>query len=155
MRRLVEVTPGELETLAELLQWLVEQKAWKAVDELAQRFATQLIDDPGLLYLLAEAYAEQGEKGYAEETAARAFGLNPGKDEQHLAAHLNAADNLVANGRFDWARREFDYVIAEGNWTTTTFRRRLRAGWPRCSTTRARTSMPRKRWRSCCRDGRR
>ena len=36
--RLVEVEPGDPETLGELLPWLVEQKAWKAVDELADRF---------------------------------------------------------------------------------------------------------------------
>ena len=80
------MTPGEMESLTELLQWLVKQKAWKAVDDLAQRFAAQAIGDPSLLYLLAEAYDEQGLKERMQETAARAFGLNPGKDEQHLVA---------------------------------------------------------------------
>jgi tetratricopeptide (TPR) repeat protein len=115
LRKLVEVTPGDPESLAELLQWLVKQKAWKAVDDLAQRFAPQLIGDAGLLYLLAEAYAEQGRLKDQEETAARAFGLNPGKQEPPLLAHLTAARHLMDRGRFVWARREFDYVIAQGN----------------------------------------
>ena len=82
IRRLVDVEPGDPETLAELLPWLVEQKAWKAVDELAAAVLPRsCADDAGLLYLLAEAYAEQGQKDRAEETAARAFRLYPGKEE--------------------------------------------------------------------------
>ena len=115
IRRLVEVSPGDPESLTDLLQWLVKQKAWKAVDDLAQRFAPQLIGDAGLLYLLAEAYAEQGLKDRAEETAAHAFTLNPGKQEPQLLAHLTAAKHLADRGRFVWARREFDYVIAQGD----------------------------------------
>ena len=38
IRRLVELERGNPESLAELLDWLTEQKAWKAVDDLAQRF---------------------------------------------------------------------------------------------------------------------
>ena len=62
IRRLVDLERGNPESLAELLEWLVEQKAWKAVDELARRFAAQFAVEPGLLYTLAQAYAEQGQK---------------------------------------------------------------------------------------------
>jgi tetratricopeptide (TPR) repeat protein len=115
MRRLVEVSPGDPESLDKLLEWLVKQKAWKAVDDLAQRFAPQLIGDPSLLYALAEAYGEQGLKGRMEETAARAFSLNPGKQEPQLISRLRVARRLVDQGRFVWARRELDYVIAQGD----------------------------------------
>ena len=72
IRRLVEQENGDPETLAELTTWLIDQKAWKAVDELAKRFAPRFADEPYLLYLLAEAYAEQGAKDRAEQTAGRA-----------------------------------------------------------------------------------
>ncbi len=36
IHHLVELERGNPETLAELLDWLIEQKAWKAVDELAR-----------------------------------------------------------------------------------------------------------------------
>jgi tetratricopeptide (TPR) repeat protein len=114
-RRLVEVTPGDSESLTELLEWLVKQKAWKAVDDLAQRFAPQLIGDAGLLYMLAEAYAEQGMKDRAEETATHALGLNPGKQEPQLLAHFNAAKYVIDHDRLAWAQRELEYVIAQSD----------------------------------------
>ena len=74
IRRLVEQERGDPETLAELIAWLIDQKAWKAVDELAERFEPRFADEPFLLYLLAQAYAEQGAKDRAEQTAGRALG---------------------------------------------------------------------------------
>ena len=88
IRRLVEQERGDPETLAELIAWLIDQKAWKAVDELAKRFAPRFADEPVLLYLLAQAYAEQGAKDRAEKTAGRALGLFPGKQEEQLLQHL-------------------------------------------------------------------
>ena len=115
IRRLVDLERGNPETLAELLEWLVEQKAWKAVDELAQRFAAQFAVEPGLLYTLAQAYAEQGQKDRAEETAARAFHLYPGKQQKQLLRHLMVAQHLRERGQFAWARREFEHVIEQGS----------------------------------------
>ncbi len=112
--KLVEIERGNPETLAELLGWLIEQKAWKTVDDLAQRFALRFAAEPGLLYMLAEAHARQGQKDRAEETAARAFRLFPGKQPNQLLRHLMAAQHLRQRGQFDWARREFEHVIAQG-----------------------------------------
>ncbi len=114
IRRLVELERGNPETLAELLDWLIEQKAWKAVDDLAARFPGRFAAEPGLLYMLAEAYAQQGKKDRAEETASRALRLIPGKQEGPLLHHLRAAEQLQNRGQFAWARREFEHVIAQG-----------------------------------------
>lgn len=114
IRRLVELERGNPETLAELLEWLIEQKAWKAVDDLAARFAPQFAMEPGLLYMLAKAYADQGRKEPSEEVAARALALNPGKEQKQLLYHLMAAQQLRQQGQFTWARREFEHVIAQG-----------------------------------------
>jgi tetratricopeptide (TPR) repeat protein len=113
IQRLVALEPGNAETMAELLDWLVRQKAWKAVDDLAQRFPAQFAAEPGLLYSLAQAYAEQDRKDTAEETALRAFRLNPGKQQRQLIHHLMAAQHLRQQGQFAWARREFEHVATQ------------------------------------------
>jgi tetratricopeptide (TPR) repeat protein len=114
IQRLVQLERGNPETLAELLAWLTEQKAWKAVDDLAQRFKPQLAAEPGLLYLLAQAYSEQDEKDRAEETANRAFRLHPGKQQKELIHHAAAGQHLRNRGQIAWARREFEHVIQQG-----------------------------------------
>ena len=97
-----------------MLDWLIDQKAWKAVDTLTERFAPRFAAEPGLLYSLAQAYAERGEKDRAEETALRAFHLHPGKQEEQLVHHYAVAQQLRDRGQFAWARREFEHVIGQG-----------------------------------------
>jgi tetratricopeptide (TPR) repeat protein len=115
IRRLVDIDPGNPESLGELLDWLVAQKAWKAVDELAERFSNRLNREPGLLYALAEAQLEQGHKDQAEAIASRALQLFPGKQQRDLIRHLVVAQHLRTRGQFAWARREFEQVIKQGS----------------------------------------
>ena len=114
IRRLVALSQDDTQSMTELLAWLIEQKAWKAVDELAQRFAGRFASEPVLLYMLAQAYGERGEKERSKATAQRAFRLYPGKQDQQLAHHYTVAQQLRTRGQFDWARREYEYVIAQG-----------------------------------------
>ena len=111
MRRLLDLEKGNPETLAELLDWLVEQKAWKVIDELAVKFKPQLIGNPMLVYTLAQAQAEQGHQQRAEETAERALRINPIKNARWLATHFQIAAKLRRRGLFKWAEREYRYVI--------------------------------------------
>ncbi|MEN6457311.1 MAG: hypothetical protein ABFC63_00055 [Thermoguttaceae bacterium] len=113
IRRLVSLEQGNAETLTELLSWLIEQKAWKGVDVLAGRFPTRFATEPNLLYMLAEAYAEQGKKDRAEATASSALRLLPDKDETAQRHHLVQAELLQARGRFAWARREYDALLTK------------------------------------------
>jgi tetratricopeptide (TPR) repeat protein len=148
MRRLIDLEDnGDFETLSELLNWLVEQKAWKLVDELAARYSPRFQNEPILLYILAQSQKEQGEADEAEITARRAFGLNTSREEMNLLnsyvpqnlmnlyrnslggseeiklfnRYLIAQNFLRRRGLFDWAKREFEYVIAQGRpmYTTT------------------------------------
>ena len=112
-RKIVELARSDSESLAELLSWLIEQKAWKAVDDLAKRFAPRFAVEPALLYTLAKAYSEQGLKDKAEETAQRAFQLNPGKQEEQVYHHLRIAQQLKDQGLFAWAKREYEYVLSQ------------------------------------------
>ena len=81
IRQLVDLEPGDSESVAELLDWLIDQKAWKVVDRLTERFAPRFAAEPVLLYSLAQACAERGEKKRSEETALRALRLHPGKQD--------------------------------------------------------------------------
>ena len=112
MRNLLDLEEGEADTLVELLDWLVERKEWKAVDDLAVRFQVPLQREPLPLYLLAQAYAAQGDKPKAEKTAEQAFRLNPGKELTQIDLHrFPAASQLRQRGLYDWAEREYRYVI--------------------------------------------
>ena len=85
-----------------------------------QAVCARFSDEPVLLYLLAEAYAEQGAKDRAEEDGLPArLALFPGKQEESLLRHLRVAQQLHDRGLFAWSRREFEYVIAKGGATRT------------------------------------
>jgi tetratricopeptide (TPR) repeat protein len=111
MRELIAWEEGDSETLAELVQWLVEQEAWKAVDEVASRYAERFDRDPNLRYMLAQGYLAQGKKELAEKTAKEAFELLPGDRPERLVAHLITAYGLRERGMFPWAKREYRYVL--------------------------------------------
>jgi tetratricopeptide (TPR) repeat protein len=112
IRRLIQLDSGDPETLPALVEWLVDQKAWQAVNEVADRFKTQIAANPLLLYSIAEAKLEQGKKDSAEKLAQEALKLNPDKETETLAGHLMTATNLRTRGLYPWAVREFRYVIA-------------------------------------------
>ena len=113
IRRLVALEQGNPQSLAELLDWLIKQKAWQAVDDLARRFPPRFAVNPPLLYALAQAYSEQGKKDQAEQTATRAIKLHPGKQKEQLLNHLRTAEVLRDRGQHAWARREYEHVIEQ------------------------------------------
>lgn len=113
--RLTDLERGDSEALVSFGDWLLERKEWKRIDQLAERFPTQFASDPWLIYLQAQAYAEQNQKERAEEFAARALALYPGKQPEELFRHAQTADRLRRRGLFGWAEREFEHVIANGD----------------------------------------
>ncbi len=113
--QLADLELGDSQSVAELLGWLIDQKAWKVVDKLTERLGPRFAAEPVLLYSLAQACAERGEKKRAEETALRAFHLHPGKQEDELVHHCAVAEQLRDRGQFAWARREYQHVISQGS----------------------------------------
>lgn len=111
MRRLIDLDEGEPATIADLLDWMIQQKAWNAIDDLANRFKPQFRSQAVLMYGLAQAKAEQGDKVRAEEIASEAFKLNPVKSVEQLIPHLTTAYALKSRGLIPWALREYRYVI--------------------------------------------
>lgn len=112
MRKMIALETGESQSLTRLIGWLVEHRAWAALDELAQRFASQIESDPLLTYALAEARLAQGETAPAEELAARARAVNPADG----VGHAEVASALQKRGLFDWAEAEYRYVINQAPW---------------------------------------
>ncbi len=114
MRRLIALEKGDVEDLRKLLVWLIAQKAWPLVDELAGRFEGQVWSTPALLYLLAEAQAGQGNAEEAEKTASQALALRQGNNRNWLNERRILAMELWQRNRPDWAVREFRYVLDNG-----------------------------------------
>ena len=114
LRRLLQLEKGDPDTLVELVQWSIDQKAWQAVDELAERFAPLIAGNAALTYAMAEAQQARGNKDRAEEMAAKAWKLDPGENEEALASHYMRALGLQERGLFAWARREYRRVMAAG-----------------------------------------
>jgi tetratricopeptide (TPR) repeat protein len=114
VRRLVAVNPDDTQSIAGLLSWLVEQKAWKAVDDLARRFPGRFASEPFLLYILADAYSARGDQQMANDTANRALRLYPGRQDDQVLRHYTVAQLLRSRGLFKWARFEYEHVIAQG-----------------------------------------
>jgi len=112
MRRLIDLEKGDSETLVELIEWLLDQKAWSVIDEAATRFAARFEAHPFLLYAAAAAQDAQGQKEKAEATAARARKVNERSLDDALAVRLTLARRLWQRGLVRWAEREYRDVIA-------------------------------------------
>lgn len=110
MIEMIDLEDGNAEALTRLVEWLVKEKAWGVIDEVAQRFGSKFEHDWTLIYLLAEARAAQGLAAEAETLAEKAFKLDPSEP----ARHLRAGFMLQKRGLFDWAQREYRYVITLG-----------------------------------------
>lgn len=114
MRRLIDLEKGDPDTLIDLVEWLMEQKAWKVLDEVAQKFSARFVRVPMLLYSMARSQAAQGDQAKAEETAQRALRLNPEPRNEAYIQHAQVARQLWQQGLFAWAEREYRYVIDRG-----------------------------------------
>lgn len=112
LMRLLELEKkGDSETLAELVEWLLEEKAYEGIETLAGRFPDAFRSDPILLYSLAQAQQAQGRRTEAQQTAQQALQLNAGPQAELILRHLMAAITLRRRGLNQWAEQEFRYVL--------------------------------------------
>jgi len=111
MLRMIEFQGGRRIELIETVEWLIERKAWSAIDELARRFPQRFEGDGELLYRQAEAQLRQDQRENAERLAKQAFEIDEKKDARH---HDEVATRLQSRGLFDWSQRHFRHVIASG-----------------------------------------
>lgn len=98
------------EDLIELLDWLMKQQAFAAVDQAAARFSERFDEEPLLLYALARIRQAQGKDELSGETAAKALALSDGRDNG-AAAHFAVARQLMQRYWSDFAVAELRRVI--------------------------------------------
>lgn len=99
---------GSAGVLERLVERLIRTKNWRAVDEIVDRYADRFRETPLLMYMLAEARREQGDREQAQELAEVAFNLS---DNSML--RMSVADKLVDRGLYKWAEREYRDVLVK------------------------------------------
>ncbi|MCS7306878.1 MAG: hypothetical protein NZ602_17435 [Thermoguttaceae bacterium] len=111
MRLLDLEQKGDPRTVEQLADWLWEEKAYEAIEKLAERFREVFAQEPILLYTLAQAQHAQGRHQQAQQTAQQALQLNPGPQADQILRHLMAAISLRRKGFLQWSEQEFRYVL--------------------------------------------
>jgi tetratricopeptide (TPR) repeat protein len=110
LMRLVEREESSIsvDSLEELLRWLVDQRAFNVVDRLAAKFADRFQQEPLLLYALAEARQAEGKDQLVTETITQALSLGDGQEA--FKDHWRVATELMRRHRWRWAEGEFRRV---------------------------------------------
>ena len=108
MRRTLSLLEGTADQLTELIDWMLERKAWPVVQEVADRFPKLFVDNPELIYRLAEAQNQDGKTDAAKQTAAKALALRP----DDVPEHGRLGFLLQERGQFTWAENEYRYVLS-------------------------------------------
>lgn len=108
--RMIELEREASPSLAELLDGLLADEDWKAIDAVATRYADRFQHDPLLLYILAQARKAQGDAAAAEAAVDRALSLDEGQQYEHIMTALKLRDRSL----YDWAEGEFRLGIAIG-----------------------------------------
>lgn len=107
MFRILDFVGSDADSLAEMVMWLVRSKTWAALDELENRFAAVIQDNPLLAYTIAYARSQQGQTERAEALAESARKLNP----EDYKAHYDVAAALQDRGWTAWAEGEYQAIL--------------------------------------------
>ncbi len=110
MRQMVLCERGDSASLIDLIEYLVERKAWSLLDEVETRFAASFEVDGLLMYTLCEARVTQRQPELAEKTAEKALKINGDSQQEHAIL----AKRLTERGLASWADREWRQVLALG-----------------------------------------
>lgn len=89
IRRVIALESGAGEGLARLVGWLVELRAYDALDEVEQEFADSFESDSVLMYCLAEAREAQGRTDEAARLAQRAADVRPTDAAYHSMVYFD------------------------------------------------------------------
>jgi tetratricopeptide (TPR) repeat protein len=110
MRRIVSLEDGESDSLSLLVEWLADRQAWNILDEVGQRFAARLDQDPLLWYAVAGARQKQGRPDAVQEAVERARKATPADPE----SRFRLAYRLQQRGMIPFAVDEYRHVIELG-----------------------------------------
>ena len=111
MRRSLELIDGSKDQVKENALWLLKEKAWPLLTELAEQHQIYFDNLVDFRYLLAEAAQGAGKDEEANRLAREALELKPEEHEEHI----EAAVQLTERGLFEWAANEFKTRIEEND----------------------------------------
>jgi tetratricopeptide (TPR) repeat protein len=107
LRKVVEYERGEPPALMNLVTWLIEQRAFDAIEALEREQRAKFDSEPILLYMLAEARRLQENMAGANEAAARAKQVEP-TDAYY---HWRVAIELRQRDLTYWSDEVYRYII--------------------------------------------
>ena len=111
MQRLIQLERGDASSLVVLVEWLVDKKAWRLVDEAAARFSSRFDSIPMLAYLLAEAQLGRGDAAAAQRTIGKARSAYVGNSDDVFRMHMATANRLSRRGKHAWAELEYRDLV--------------------------------------------
>lgn len=97
------------ELLVQVIDSLIEAKAWPTLDQLREAFSGEFKQSPDLMYRYAESWVLRGDRTRGEALAEEAFD----QTDRMALARYETARNLEDRGLFDWAEREYRQFIRE------------------------------------------
>lgn len=122
----LDLVEARKQPLRNAVEWALDHEMWTIVLKLLRRDASDFKNDAWLSYAVAEALSETGNPKAGEQWVVDALELAPlaplnddgtspmTADARQLATqrHALVAMELTSRGRFEWAKREYRYVIA-------------------------------------------
>jgi tetratricopeptide (TPR) repeat protein len=108
MLKTMDLLDGTRQQLVDAVDWLLERRAWATIIDVSKRFPERFQESTLLLYRLAEAQAQSGQRQEAEKTAEQALNANADSQQEHTLA----AYSLQERGLFEWSEREYRHVLA-------------------------------------------
>ena len=91
----IDLLDGTRQQLVDAVDWLLERRAWATIIDVSRRFPERFQESTHLLYRLAEAQSQSGQREEAEKTAQQALNSN-----QDQPARAHAGSLLAAGTRF-------------------------------------------------------
>ncbi len=107
---MVALEQNDATALTEVLETLIERKAWTELDQVVLRFADRIQQDAMVSYTVARAYQLQGKTAEVARYVAAAAKLNAEDQRQHIITAIA----LHRKGYHEWSDVEYRASIALG-----------------------------------------
>jgi tetratricopeptide (TPR) repeat protein len=107
---MVALEQNDATALTEVLQTLIDRKAWTELDQVVLRFADRIQQDAMVSYTVAHAYQLQGKTAEVARYVAAAAKLNAEDQRQHIITAIA----LHRKGYHEWSDAEYRSSIALG-----------------------------------------
>ncbi len=118
----LELLSPQTQSIADLAAWAIDHRLADFVPAIAEHYPAFFEQSPRLQYLLAEAAGQRGDEALADQTLARLEASHPllaesdppidrATGDRLANARMGVAIELQRRGQFDWAGREYRWII--------------------------------------------